>query len=304
VIAPENVRAGQSFDVLVEAEDASNHLATGYTGTVHFTLGTTDSGATLPADYTFTANDHGFHVFHVTLTVTGGQTITVTDTTTSSITGSAGTTVNPAPVATHFIVLAPQHTTTGLPTPVTVIAVDASGHLVPNYIGTVHFTSSDGSATLPADYTFTANDHGRHTFQVTFATAGPQTVTATDTTTSSITGQASVSVTAPGVATHFAVISFGRALAGFPTPVVVVALDANNQVVTNYTGTVHFTSSDGSAALPTDYTFTAADHGIHVFSVTFNTPGSQTLTATDIVTSSITGTVHVRVLSQLFGGWL
>ena len=70
VIVPENVTAGNAFNVTVEAEDASNHLATGYTGTIHFSLGSTDAGATLPADYTFTASDHGKHTFQVTLSAT------------------------------------------------------------------------------------------------------------------------------------------------------------------------------------------------------------------------------------------
>src|SRR5262249_62212772 len=116
VIVPENVQSGSSFDVLVEAEDASNHLATGYTGTVHFSLGTADAGAALPADYTFTAPHHGLHVFHVTLAATGSETISATDTTTSSINGSAATTVDSAPVATHLLVVTPEHITAGVPT--------------------------------------------------------------------------------------------------------------------------------------------------------------------------------------------
>jgi hypothetical protein len=308
VIAPENVQAGQSFDVVVEALDASNHLATGYTGTVQFSLGTADSGATLPGSYTFTAADHGIHVFDVTLSATGSQTITATDTATSSITGSATTTVNPAPAATHFLVITPESASVGVPTPVTVVALDAAGHLVPNYTGTVHFTSSDTGAALPGDYTFTASDHGRHTFTLTFETAGTQTITATDTATGSITGQGSVTVDTPGAVTHLGVFTLGRALAGSPTQVLVVALDASNNVVPGYTGTVHLTSSDSGATLPADYTFTAADNGSHLFTVSFATPGVQTVTAADTANSSISGRAIEYVLSQLmlqspwFGG--
>ena len=42
--------------------------------------------------------------------------------------------------------------------------LDAYGHVVTGYTGTVHFTSSDGQAVLPGDYTFTAGDNGGHTF--------------------------------------------------------------------------------------------------------------------------------------------
>ena len=100
VETPHIVKVGREFFVEVEAKDASNHLATGYLGTVHFTLGTTDAGAVVPADYKFVAADHGVHFFPFTLGTTGSQTITATDTATASITGSAQTTVNPAPAAT------------------------------------------------------------------------------------------------------------------------------------------------------------------------------------------------------------
>lgn len=67
--------------------------------------------------------------------------------------------------------------------------------------------------------------------------------------------------------------------------VTVTARDANANTATGYTGTVHFTNTDGSAALPANYTFTAGDSGVHVFNVTLNTAGSMSVTATDTVTS-------------------
>jgi hypothetical protein len=75
---------------------------------------------------------------------------------------------------------------------VTVAALTDNGLPVPNYTGTVHFTSTDAAATLPADYTFTASDHGFHTFAVTWATAGTQTLTVTDD--GSLTATATVKV--------------------------------------------------------------------------------------------------------------
>jgi hypothetical protein len=41
--------------------------------------------------------------------------------------------------------------------------------------------------------------------------------------------------------------------------------DAYGNVATGYAGTVHFTSSDGKTVLPANYTFTAADKGVHTF---------------------------------------
>ena len=45
-----------------------------------------------------------------------------------------------------------------------------------------------------------------------------------------------------------------------------------------------------SATLPNDYQFVAGDHGSHVFSVTFRTRGTQSLTVKDKNNSSISGT--------------
>src|SRR5262249_59305571 len=82
-----------------------------------------------------------------------------------------------------------------------------------------------------------------------------------------------------------------------PISVTVTALDQFNNVAAGYGGTVAFTSSDGQAVLPANYTFTTADAGVHTFSggVTLKTTGSQTVTATDTATSSITGSATVTV---------
>ena len=48
---------------------------------------------------------------------------------------------------------------------------------------------------LPGDYTFTAADQGKHTFQVTFKTTGSQSLSAADTANNSLKASASVAVT-------------------------------------------------------------------------------------------------------------
>ena len=52
---------------------------------------------------------------------------------------------------------------------------------------------------------------------------------------------------------------------------------------------MQFSSSDPLASLPANYTFTATDAGVHTFSATLNTVGTESLTATDTLNSSITG---------------
>ncbi|MBV9069810.1 MAG: lamin tail domain-containing protein [Acidobacteria bacterium] len=292
VTAPANVTSGVAFNVTVTALDASNATVTGYTGTVHFT---SSSAGTLPADYTFVVGDNGAHTFSVTLTSTGSQSVTATDTVTASITGTANTTVAPPP-ATHFSVTAPANVTSGVAFNVTVTALDSSHATVTGYTGTVHFTSSS-AGTLPTDYTFVGGDNGTHTFSVTLTSTGSQSVTATDTVTASITGSANTTVSnaPPPPATHFNVTAPVSVTPGTPFSVTVTALAASNATATGYTGTVHFTSSS-AGTLPADYTFVAGDSGTHTFSVTLNSPGSQTITATDTVTASITGTASTTVV--------
>jgi hypothetical protein len=104
-------------------------------------------------------------------------------------------------------------------------------------------------------------------------------------------------VPTPGPATHFQVLAPTSCVRNMPCSFTVTARDQFNTTVTGYGGTVHFTSSDGLAGLPTDGTLT---NGSAPRTATFQTEGSQTITATDTVTPSITGTSNP--ISVLHGG--
>ena len=107
-------------------------------------------------------------------------------------------------------------------------------------------------------------------------------------------GEGAILIKDSAVASSFLVkTSTSSKTAGTALQVTVTAIDSAGQVVPSYTGTVHFTSKDGAAVLPADYTFTAADNGVHTFNVTFKTAGSQTLTIAD-ASSGITGTLSGR----------
>jgi uncharacterized repeat protein (TIGR01451 family) len=67
-------------------------------------------------------------------------------------------------------------------------------------------------------------------------------------------------------------------------------------VLSQYSNTVHFTSSDAQAVLPADYTFDpATDLGSHTFSVTLNSLNSQTVTVTDTLAAPLTATATLDV---------
>jgi hypothetical protein len=87
------------------------------------------------------------------------------------------------------------------------------------------------------------------------------------------------------------------ATAGTAFDLTVQAVDPFLQTAVGYTGTVHFGRSDGQAVLPGDSTFTVADAGTHTFpgAVTLRTAGRQTVTATDTVIGTLTGSSAVTV---------
>ena len=101
-----------------------------------------------------------------------------------------------------------------------------------------------------------------------------------------------------GPATHFSVIIPSTAIAGTPISVTVTALDANGNTAIGYTGTVAVTTSDSAAVLPGNHTLTS---GVGTFSVTLNTVGTQTVTATDTVTSTIAGLSNTTFVAGVTG---
>ena len=273
--APSSAQAGVAFSITVKAETSGGQTVPGYRGTVQFS--SSDSAATLPANYTFTAADAGVHTFSATLVNLNTQTITVADANNSNITpGQATIVVGPGP-ASQFAITATSPQTAGTPFTFMVTAQDQFGNTASGYTGIVHFTSSDPKAVLPTDTTLTS---GAGTFFATLKTAGNETLRATDTVSSSITGSGNVTVVA-AAASQFAFVVPATAKQGSPFSFRLTAEDPFGNVAPSYRGTVTFTSSDGSATKPANYTFVAGDNGIHVFSATLNTLGGQTLTATD-----------------------
>ena len=180
------------------------------------------------------------------------------------------------------MVTGPASATAGNAVVFTVTAQDSYGNTATGYTGTVHFTSSDAAAVLPVNAALAG---GTAAFSTVLNTNGSQTLTATDTVNSSITGSSgAVSVTLP--ATHFVITAPATATVGTPQYQHITAEDVNNNTAAGYTGTVHFSSSDAAAVLPANATLT---NGVGTFSVTLMSVGNQTLTATDSLNGGLTG---------------
>src|SRR5208337_1324705 len=221
----------------------------------------------------------------------GTQTITATDSTDGLSATSSAVTVQPAAAGVLAVTGFPNPDAVGAANNFTVTAYDAYGNLATGYAGTVRFNSSDPKATLPAPYTFSSSDAGKHTFSATLATGGTQSIAATDTSTSSVTGSESGIVVQAPTLQSLQVTGFPITVtAGASYSLTVTAYNSSGNIATGYTGTVHFTSSDGQAVLPANYTFSSGNAGTHTFTVTLKTAGTQSITVTDTSTSTITGT--------------
>jgi len=194
----------------------------------------------------------------------------------------------------------PSDTVAGSADTFTITARDAFG--APTcYTGTVHFTASNNSnAIVPADYTFTPGDAGSHVFAVTFFRAGQWSVTVTDTVNPPLTATSTFVMVHAGPAVVLKVANFPPLPPGFEytvqvaqsLPLQVFVEDAFQNFVQTYTGTVHFTSSTTADILLlfADYTFTPGDAGQHTFfPMIFFGPGTATITVTDTVNTSLTG---------------
>jgi probable HAF family extracellular repeat protein len=189
---PSPITAGNWGNFTVTARDALGNIATGYTGTI--SLSTTDPQVWMQ-NYTFTQADLGTHTFSVTLYTAGLQSITATDIALASVTGAQGNILVTPAAASRFAITGPSSITAGAAFSITVTALDAYGNVATGYAGTVAFRSSDGRATLPGRYTFTAADQGVHTFTgLVLRKNRTQSITVTDTLNSAITGSWNLNV--------------------------------------------------------------------------------------------------------------
>jgi O-antigen ligase len=140
---------------------------------------------------TLLANTFVFLSAVPTATPVATPTATPTTTPVATPTASAGT---PLLATALSVYVSTNPWPAGSAHSVKVTALDADGIVAVGYTGTIHFTTSDPSGDVPADYKFTAADKGAHSFTysvkpvLTLRTVGTQWVRATDTTHSTITG--------------------------------------------------------------------------------------------------------------------
>jgi uncharacterized delta-60 repeat protein len=278
---PSPTTAGDTHSFTVTATDAYGNTVSRYTGTVHLSCSDPQAGLSPDAGL-----NNGFGTFAATLKTADTQMITATDIVQGSITGTQrDIVVNPAAARTLTVANYPSATTAGDTHSFTVTAEDFYGNTARGYTGSVRFNSSDWQAHLP-DPTQLTNGFGSCTATLKTA-ADTQSITATDSITGSITGSQTGIAVSPAAAVSF-VLRFpspttAGSLHGFP----ITAQDVYQNTATGYTGTIHLTSSDSRAIFSDDSTLT---NGTGLFAGVLYTAGYQSITATDTVDGSITGT--------------
>ena len=301
--------AGTSFDATVTVRsNATSLIDSTYRGTVR--VSSSDPQAILPADHTFSAADAGFWHFTVTMRTAGIQSLTVTEMSGGLPVGITATVPDVTVVAGAAQRLAfvqqPADGTAGVPIarqPI-VHVEDSWGNLVsaePSTLVSLGLVSPtgvsgvlacSGGASIStvngvAAFSGCSVDRPGNGFSMTAsAPARPGWGSA---------GSASFNVapTAP-LTTHFEFSGVPASVsAGTPTGFILWAADGAGMTDPTYRGTVHLTSTDAHATLPADYTFTAADGGVHSTQLTLATGGAQTVTATDVERPTITGTSTV-----------
>ena len=181
-------------------------------------------------------------------------------------------------------------------------ASDQYGNAVSTYNGPASVTTSispiDPLGNLPVSGSLQNTSAGFGFFLGNLQTAGTYTLTTSG---GGFSGSSSPITVIPAGASYFTVAAPIAAITGNSFNVTVTAHDQYGNVETDYTGTVQLA---GAAALGSPYTFTTGagkDNGVHTFSVTLNTGGSQKISATDITSTNptITGTSSPIAVSGL-----
>ena len=184
------------LNLTVIKPDGAGLADASFTGSVQ--LSSTDGAAVLPAPYTYSAADGGLHIFRgFKLRTPGSQTVSA-QTADGNVLRSVTFTVVAASAAppTQLALSTSASVIAGGVNSLLVYARDASGAATAALAGTVHFSSSDANAVLPADYLFTSSDRGQHSFSLQLLSAGTQQVSV------SLTGLAGASqsvIVGPGL---------------------------------------------------------------------------------------------------------
>ena len=194
----------------------------------------------------------------------------------------------PSIIADHFSVSAPGNATAGVAFYVNVAAVGQSGNVVKGYRGTVHVTSTDPLAVLPADFVLAG---GAKQISIKLRSPGIHTLTLTDTASPALTGTSGgVNVTV--IPTKFVISGPATTVAGSPVLFTITAKDDVGNIAAEYSGKARFQTTDPLATVPADTTIT---NGKGTCIILFKTSGTWKVSASDTANAAIKGLTAITV---------
>ena len=285
-----NLLAGALNHATVQAIDMWGNTSPSYTGTVTFS--SSDGAATLPGATLYASGDAGSKNLPVRLFTAGAQSVTVADTTNGYSATQANVFVQV--LRSRLVVTSPNSVTAGVPFALSVAATDAYNNLDTNYLGILHYVSTDTNAQLPGAVSFVASDQGQKTISnFVLTTASPNSAITVLNNANTIFGTTGAIAVGPANANRLSVAAPASVAAGSPLTATVTAYDAYANVATGYLGTVGITTNNANAVLPGPVAFASSGNGvlsipsIYLLSAANNTA----ITATDVITSSIAGTL-------------
>jgi hypothetical protein len=302
VTAPQTTVAGTAQTVEIDVDTPAGAIDTTQNGTLTLTpsLGATSLGDAAISPVTLTVTN-GVAEGQVTFFTAGSDTVTATFLKQGATIANPVefTTIVTAGIATQLLVT-PASSVVASPATVNlqVVAADQYGNTDTNYAQTATITSTGAPAVLPGSVTLTS---GVGSFSGTFNTTGTVEISAsapavtvgtTSYPTLSTTTPATVSVN-PGTATTLVVKPYNNPVTkGTADPVTITAYDADgNQALLNGPATVSITDAAGTI----NGTFTFVN-GVATGSITFNTVGTQTITA---ASNGVSGSASVSVTATI-----
>ncbi len=290
---PVQVTAGGNFAVTVDADTSFGAIDPYFQGSVALSLTSGPSGGKLTS-VTIVPVQNGVATFSNLAVNLAGSSYQLVAASTSDLL-AATTTLSVVQAPQFKVTLTPSQAAAGQSFNVTIVA-QLNNKPDTGYQGTVQLLSSDPQF-VPQTLVFQPTD-GEMIVPLTLRTPGRQTVTVMDASLASARGTSNaVSVTGstlPLKIDHFTVTGIPSTdVSGVAHNVTITAVNAAGATVTNYSGTVTVTSSDGTFTPPSTVVFIK---GVAHFMATLSSPGTQSLTVTD--TNAKTGTeANIHVVS-------
>jgi hypothetical protein len=305
--SPATQGVGTAFTVGVYGTDAYWNPVPS-TNTV--TITATGSYSASPASGALTTQGNppgGFRSFSVTLNTVGTQTVSASS---GGLTAGTSPAISVIPAGTHHFAFntITGPITAGVPTPITIRAVDSGGNTVPTYAADAILTSNTGTGSIiPSQVTFA---NGTWTGNVIFKGAGGAVaLTCADYSAPPKTGTSNTFVVNPGPFNGLQVLLPGESAAGgtatgktgtptnqtagTPFTITVRAVDQYWNLVSGVNDNIHLVSTDAFAWMPAD---TTLSNGQCLIQVRLHKSGNQTITASDNDNSSILTDTSSQVL--------